>query len=539
MGIMNHVEFYIVLLGIIVIVGILCRGINTPPPLILVIVGAFLSPAIPPVTFQPELVLNFFLPLLIYEASSYNTSWRDVRSNQRIIALLSIGHVLFITLVVAIVAHALIPGLTWPFAFILGAVISPPDDVAILAIGEKLKMPQRVLTILSAEGLLNDATALIMLRFAVVAAITHQFSLVNAVTTFCMIVVLETLYGLCVGYAIGQLRLRISDPLLQIMLSILTPFLAYLPAIHLGGSGVLATVVAGFVIGHFYVERFSPEVRILSHAIWHALGFLLQSILFLLVGLNFDTVLESIWSIPAAELALYGIVITLVVILGRFLYVYPCVYLPRFFSFSKENQTPYPPWQYPFITSWAGMRGGISLAAALAVPNLNYVVNGVNLHDLLIFLVLCVITATLLIQGLTFPYIMRFLGLGKMGSMERDQAKLSEMNARIEMTEDVLHMLEKQMEENKDNQNLADEILLAQNQYEALKRHLLEAVKHYDYQNHHPARAELECMLVTHAEIIETERTTIMRLWHEGKINMKVKTQLITEIDMHSRHIDI
>ncbi len=281
---MDQIELLVLMLSIIVAVGVFFSQSAVPTALILVIVGMLVSiiPHFPEVTINPTIILNIFLPLLLYVTSA-ESSWRDVRLNLRPIVSLSIGHVLFITGIVAITVHALIPQLGWPLAFVLGAVISPPDDVAIIPIAEKIQMPRQVLTVLKGEALLNDATALTVFRFALAALVTHQFSVMHAVTGFCAVIVGETLYGLFVGHVLGQLRLRIKDPLLQVLTSLMTPFIAYLPAEHLGGSGVLATVVTGLVIGHVYLERFAPDVRLVSRSVWATLGFALQSLLFLLV----------------------------------------------------------------------------------------------------------------------------------------------------------------------------------------------------------------------------------------------------------------
>jgi NhaP-type Na+/H+ or K+/H+ antiporter len=247
---MDQFEIHIWLLGIVVCVGILGKKLSAPTPLLLVIAGMLLSfvPHFPQIKLHEDLVLNFYLPLLVYESTAL-ISWPEVKLNKRPIALLSIGHVIFITVLVAVTAHALIPELSWPLAFVLGAVVSPPDDVAIFAIADKVTLPKRVLTVLMGEGLLNDACALILFRFSLAAVITHEFYPLQAFYQFIAIIVLETIYGYVLGHLIGQLRLRIHDPMLQIIISVLTPFLAYLPAVRLGGSGVLATVVTGLVIG--------------------------------------------------------------------------------------------------------------------------------------------------------------------------------------------------------------------------------------------------------------------------------------------------
>ena len=258
---MEHPEIYVALLAIIATVGVIFRNSTVPTSLLLVIAGMALSfvPAFPPIIINPEVIFNLFLPLLLYEASSYTTTWKEIKLNFRPIFLLSIGHVIFITILVAVTIHWLIPDFGWPLSFALGAVISPPDDVAILSIAEKIRLPNRVITILKGEAMLNDATALIIYRFALAAVVTHQFSFITFTLEFIAIVVCETAYGFILATMIGNLRLLLRDSSLQMMVSILTPFLAYLPAAKLGGSGVIATVATGLFIANNYWERYPPR----------------------------------------------------------------------------------------------------------------------------------------------------------------------------------------------------------------------------------------------------------------------------------------
>ena len=244
---------YLLLFCIIVLVGQVFRKSKIPLPLLLVMMGMVLSvvPNFPTVQLNPDLVLNVFLPILIYQISAFS-SWKDIKKYIRPISLLSIGHVIFITVLVAVIMHTLIPELGWPLAFVLGAVTSPPDDVAIVSIIEKIRIPRSIETILKGEGLFNDAAALMFFKYALAATVTHEFSSMNAMEYFGIILVGETIYGLLLGYVIGEFRLKIKNPHLNIIASFLTPFLAFIPAEKLGGSGILSTAVAGFIIGNYY-----------------------------------------------------------------------------------------------------------------------------------------------------------------------------------------------------------------------------------------------------------------------------------------------
>lgn len=534
-------DVYMILLGVIVLVGVMFRKSPAPTALLLVIVGMALSftPGFPRIHLDPYLVLDVFLPLLLYVSGS-ESSWRDVKSNFRPIAWLSIGHVVFIASLVAVAIRMLIPEISWPMAFVLGAVISPPDDVAIVAIAEKIRMPTQIVTILKGEGMFNDAAALILFRFALAAVILHEFSAIEAVSAFIVVVVGEVLYGLILGNLLGQLRLKFNDPILQMIVSLITPFIAYLPAARLGGCGVLATVVTGLVIGYKYREQFPAEVRLLSRSIWDTLEFIVQSILFLLVGLELRFIYAGIGSISDSTLMLYGGTVILAVILGRFVWVYGSAYIPRFLFRKMRKKSPYPPWQYPFITSWAGMRGGVSLAAALSVPALAGSVQGSTLRDLLIFLVFCVIIATLLLQGLTLPWLLRVLGITKEGEREEYKEHIAELTARIKMAEAVLHWLAEYEVVIKDNVDTLEEVKLQIRAYRLLKMELNEQIKGRALPEGETAEepVPLRDMLFVSSQIVEIERKALLELWHTEKINHAVTNKLMQAIDYRARQLE-
>jgi len=534
----NQFEIYIGLLGLIFLVGMLTCKSAIPTSLWLVITGMLVSqiPGIPPVALKPDLVLAVFLPLLLYEISAF-TSWRDFKTNLRPIALLSIGHVIFITGLVAITIHALIPNLGWPLCFVLGAVIAPPDDVAIVSLAEKIYLPRRLVSILTGEGMSNDATALILFRFALVAVVTHQFSIIHALSSFVIIVIAETLYGLALGFLIGELRLKLQDSRLQIVISILTPFLAFLPAEHLGGSGVLSTVVTGLVIGYRYLDRFPPEIRIIGVSIWTMLSFLVQSILFLLVGLELRFVLERIATIHISSLILYSSMVILVVIIGRFAWVFPATYLPRWLFPQIRKKDPYPPWQYPFIISWCGMRGGISLAAALAVPFLPPIDGIESPRDLLVFLVFCVIIATLIVQGLSLPWLVKKLGIHTYGEKEKHEEHIMELSARLQMIKEVLQWLFTYRSELKTvNPKMTEEVNFHIKEYQSLRNQLQQGIKKHEEHTDHDEKHELRETVELSTKIIEIERDVLTRLWKEHQIPQALRNKLLRQLDHRSRH---
>lgn len=535
---MDQFILFLPLLGIVVLVGIIFGKSSAPLSLFLLIIGMILSlfPLFPHVHFNPELVLNVFLPLLVYEMTA-ETSWREVKFNFRPIFLLSIGHVIFITIAVAVVIHALLPQLGWPLAFVLGSVVSPPDDVALIPIIEKGYLPQRLVTILKSEAMFNDAMALIIFRFALVALVTHQFSLLEASDDFAYIVIGEALYGLALGFAMGNLRVRIQDPRLQMIVSLLTPFVAYIPCVKLGGCGILATAVTGLVISHRFFPHFSAETRLLSRSIWSTLSFILQNILFLLVGLNIPYIMNAISTIPGHDLALYGIAVTLTVIIGRFLWVYPSAYIPRFLFKSIRKKDPYPPWQYPFVLSWAGMRGSISLAAVLAVPHIDIMVNGGNAKDLLIFLVFCVILFTLLVQGLTLPWVIEKLGVNSYKDEEARKEDLSEITARIKISEAVLEWLQQYKNSAPQNHTLSEEIKFYIRKYQITRKQFEQQLKEYAKSKPVVPGPQAEEGLILANQIVKIELSALSRLWHEDEISHRIRNKLLQELDHRSREI--
>ncbi len=533
---LDQIDIGIILLGIITFVGIAFQKSSIPISLLLVLIGMVLSfiHSVPHVYLIPDLVLELFLPLLIYQVSG-ETSLRDVFKHIQPILLLSIGHVVFITALVAVSVHYLFPDISWPLACVLGAVVSPPDDVAIVSIAEKVHLPKRIITILKGEGMFNDATSLILFRFSLAAVVTHQFVIFNVVTHFVGVVASEILYGMALTYLIGELRIKINDPILQILISILTPFLAYIPAEKLGGSGVIATVVCGLLMGHFYKERFTPEVRLTIRTVWTTLGYITQSFLFLLVGLELPYILERFSAEASTTIFLYSLLIVLVVIAGRFIWVWCSTYITNF-QLLKNKKNTSPRWQELFIISWSGMRGGISLAAALAVPSLPLISDDIDPRDLVILFVFAVIVATLLIQGLTLPWLLQVLGITRYGKREQLDQQMGEVLAQLELNKAVLHWLNEFKELSKDNKKLGEEIKFRIHLYREYKTQLEEDLKSRQTSHIEPRKIAPNNTILL-LKILEVERTELMRLWHEKKINHEVKTKLLRKLDLRARNL--
>src|ERR1700736_2647761 len=358
----------VLLLVVIAAVAVVAARLKIPPAILLVLTGVVLAlvPGLPAVELAPELVLLLVLPPVVY-SSAVAMSWREFRFNLRPIALLAVGCVVFTTGAIATVSHYLL-GLAWPVGFLLGAIVSPPDAVAPLSIARRLELPRRLLVILEGEGLANDATPLILYRFAVVAVSAGAFSFGEATAMFAAIVVGEILWGIGVGWLMLRLRRWVRDPRIEITLSVLTPFLAYWPPEHLGGSGVLATVTTGLYISWNGLRLISAATRLQGIFFWDFLIYLIEGMVFLITGLQARTLITRISGYSMSELAVSAAVVSAVVIMARFAWIYPATYLPRWLFPPIKRRDPSPPWQWPFALAFTGVRGIVSLVAALAIP---------------------------------------------------------------------------------------------------------------------------------------------------------------------------
>ncbi len=350
------------------------------------------------------------------------TSWRDFRRNKRPILTLAVGLTLFTTIVVALVAHSLIPGLTLAGGFVLGAIVSPPDAAAATSIAERLRLPRRMVTILEGESLVNDAMGLVLYQFAVAAVVTGTFSLSRATGQFFYAAIGGVVVGLALGWLAGLLQGRLRHvPAVEILFTILTAFAVYLAAEYVYVSGVLATVTAGLYGGWNAPARLSAETRIQGGAFWNIVVFLLNGLIFILIGLqlrgvNLGLMNQQSWS----QLALYAGVICGATILVRLVWIFPAAYIPRLFPAIRRHD-PIPPVKVLVVLGWTGMRGIVTLAAAMALPVMTSTGEPFPQRDLIVFLAFSVILATLVVQGLTLPPLIRALKLEDDGEAEREE----------------------------------------------------------------------------------------------------------------------
>jgi CPA1 family monovalent cation:H+ antiporter len=408
-------------LGVVALLYLLAYATNIPYPIWLTVGGATLAfvPGLPNVELAPELVLVLFLPPLLVSAAYYS-SIRDLRFNARPIALLSVGLVLATTVAVAAVAHAVI-GMPWEAAFVLGAVLGPTDPVAATAIAGRVGAPRRVVTVLEGESLINDATALIAFRFAVAAVVEGTFSLLDAIGEFAVGIAGGVAIGIAAGTLGIELLRRIDDAPTEAALSLLLPYFAYLPAELLDLSAVVAAVTCGLYAALRAPRMFTPATRLQLNALWELVIFLLNGALFVLVGLQLRGIVDALDGFSAGEVAGYAAAVVGTLVVVRFAWVFPATYLPRILSRRLRERDPKPPWQSPFAIAFIGMRGAVSLAAALSIPITVEGGGDFPYRDLIIFLTFAAIVFTVCVEGLSLPWLLRTLAIDDDGEEAREE----------------------------------------------------------------------------------------------------------------------
>lgn len=413
----------VILLIFMAVLAAMARRTTVPYPVALVLAGSVVGfiPGLPREVFPPEEILLIFLPPILASAA-YSTPLRDFRSNLRPILLLALGLVLFTTLAVGLVLKLLIPGIAWAVAFTLGAIVAPPDAIAATAVADRLGLPRRLVTILEGESLVNDASALIAYRVASAAALTGAFSLGQATFDFFLVSLGGVAIGVLVAWLMNYLINRLDDAPVEVLITFLAAFGAYLGAEMLHVSGVLAVVSLGLLSGRLSSRVMNAQSRIQADATWDTVVFLLNSLAFLLIGLQLPGVLEGLRDKPLSNLFIYAGAISLTVIAARFIWVFPVTYLSRLLIPKAKRQNP-PNRSVLTVLSWAGMRGIVSLAIALALPE-----NFPN-RDLLIFLTFAVILVTLVGQGLTLPGLIQRLGLSEDSNLGREETEARLMAA--------------------------------------------------------------------------------------------------------------
>ncbi len=520
------IETMAFILAVLVVVAVVAQRLTLPPSILLVAagIGLALVPGLPALELAPELVLLVLLPPLIYSAG-VAMSWREFCQNLRPITLFAFGAVVFSTVAVAAAMHYLL-GWPWPVAFVLGAIVSPPDVVAPLAIARRLGLPRRLLVILEGEGLANDATALILYKFAVLAVTAGSFSPAFALGNFVMIVIGEIIYGIAVGWLSLRLRHWAQNPRVEITLSVMTPFLAYVVPHQVGGSGVLATIACGLYVSWNGPRLISATTRLQGIFFWDLIIYLIEGFVFLITGLQARSLIEKAHDFPIGEVLAATAVAVVIVVVARFVWVFPAIYGPRWISPALARRDPSPPWTWPFVLSFVGIRGVVSLAAALAIPLWIDGGNAFPHRDLILFATFGVIIITLVGQGLMLPAVIRWLGLqhdGAAGLRRERQAELEARNAAVSHVRQRLKTIAGE-------RGLSDEIVAFLNARHDQRERLIPA----DLDD---GAAAMRVNNDLRLELIAIERDFLSGLLRSGTITDESRRRLERELDLEEAAI--
>jgi CPA1 family monovalent cation:H+ antiporter len=510
------------LLVAVALLGWLSLALQVPYPIVLVLGGLALGlvPGLPPVRLQPDLVLVIMLPPLLYGAAFF-ANLRDLRADLRVISLLAIGLVIFTALVVGWVAHAIVPGMPWAAAFTLGAIVAPTDPVAATEVARRLGVPRRTINVLEGEGLLNDGTALVLYKVAVGAATGAAFSAPHAAWEFVAGGIGGIAIGLVAAIVIVEIRKRIEDVSIETTISLLSGYAAYVPAERAGASAVLAAVTVGCYIGWRAPEIASPGTRLQGFGMWDLLQFLLNALLFVLIGLQLPDIVDALDG-STAELLGYAAAISAAVILTRLLWQQTIVFVIRAVDRRASQRARRGSWRDRIISGWAGMRGAVSLAAALALtatyPD----------RDLIIYLTFAVILATLVLQGLTLPYVIRALHVSGDNRDEREELK-----GRLAATKAALNRVEELAGE---EWTRDDTIERMRGLYTYRKRRLAAQAGKAEDDGYEDRSLAYQTLV---REVLEAQRREIVRLRNAGTISNEVMHRLERELDLEDQRLEI
>jgi CPA1 family monovalent cation:H+ antiporter len=512
-------ELILICLVAVALLAIVARRIRIPYPILLTIGGVVLAliPGLPAIHLDPQLVFNLFLPPLLYPAAVY-TSWRDFRSNLRSILPLAIVLVLLTMTATAYLFHYLV-GLPLAVGFVFGAIISPPDAVAALAVTQHLRVPRKIIVILEGESLVNDATSFISFRFAVAAVLTGSFSLGHASLQFLFVATGGICVGLAVGWLATQVQKRLDDPPVQTMFSLLTPYVAYFSGERLHVSGILAVVIAGIYYGWRAPRILSGRMRLQALPVWEMVTFILNGVLFMLIGLQLPQVIHALPRGSALSVTKLAILVLLAIVLVRFVWMFGANYLPRLLSRRFRHRNP-APWQHTALIAWTGMRGADSLAGALAIPFV--LANGEPFpgRDLILLLTFCVIFGTLVLQGLTLKPLVRWLNI-----VDDHVPEKEERLARLKANEAALTRIE---EMGSSSQARPENVERLRSEYADRLRQLSKESSHEEGVRRLFSRDFEELA----REALETERDTVIALRNEETINDEVLRRIQRDIDL-------
>lgn len=516
---METFELIVALTAVIVALVWLADRIKVPYPMLLMIGGLVLAvlPWTPTIELDPEIVLVIFLPPILFQAAQ-TTSIRNFKLNFQPITRLAVGLVVVTTALVALVAHTVIPGIGWPAAFVLGAVVSPPDAVAATAIFQRLGAPKHIVTVLEGESLINDASAIVVYTFAVAAVVTGSFSFGSAMLEFLIVVIVGVLVGFLMGRVLGRTVMILGDPSLSMTVMLIAPVGAYVIAESLGGSGVLAVVVMGLIHGYFSTETMSPATRLRSLALWELVTILVNGFVFILIGLELGALRETLSRQRVTEILWHAFAVLLAMIAARFLYVFAGIWSRSRRTRSDLTRNDL---KYQFVIAWSGLRGVVSLATALALPLIAD--NGMPFdhRDEIILITAVVIVVTLFGFGMPLPWILRKLRFAEDDSYA-DEMALARKTVRSTMYQTLLRAIDESPELRSKMEPMLKQLQSEFDQMTSLSE-TKSAEQIHDI---------MEPRVLQHQKAINAARMALLELWDNGRIGDEVRREVERNLDL-------
>jgi CPA1 family monovalent cation:H+ antiporter len=523
---MHEVELVLVSL-LVAVAGLAAaaRAANIPYPIVLVVGGLVLGfvPGMPDVALAPDLVLVLFLPPLLYSAAFF-ANLHELKRNARPISLMAIGLVLVTMCAVAVVAHELIAGLSWAAAFTLGAIVAPTDPIAATAIARRQNAPRRIVSVLEGESLVNDGTALVAYKVAAAAALGGSFSIVDAGLDFVLGATGGVLIGLAAGFVIAEIRRRLHDVPVEITISLLSGYAAYLPAEALGASGVLAAVTTGILVGWKAPRISTASMRLQGYAVWETLVFLLNALLFVLIGLQLPLILDKLAGQSAMTLVGQALAISVTVTLTRLAWLNSVVYVIRALDRRPQQRERRTDWRLRLISGWSGMRGSVSLAAALALTD------KFPQRDVVVLMTFAVIFTTLVVQGLTLPVLIRRLDVRDDGAEERE-----ELLARRAAVAAALSRIGELHDDDWTRDDSVERMRLI---YEFRRRRLASRAGDEDSDGEDYEHRSRKWQKMVRS-VLDAQRDELVRLRDAGTITNEVMHRLERELDLEDERLEI
>src|ERR687884_427656 len=525
-------EAELLIAGLLVAVAVLstlARQLSVPYPIVLVVGGALLGfvPGLPEVELDPEVVLVVFLPPLLYGSSIF-ANFNDFRANLRALTLSTVGLVLATMCAVAWAAHVLIPGLPWEAAFVLGAIVSPTDPLAAATIMRRLDAPRPMVSSIEGEGLFNDATALVAYRVAVAAVVAGSFSLADAALKFVLGAAGGVAIGLAVGWIVAQIRKRVTDAQVSVTISLLTGYAAFVPADAIGASGILATVTAGIYMGIRGPQILPARTRLQGYFVWDILDFIINAILFVLIGLQLRAVVDGLSGYSASTLGGYAVAVTGVVVGARLVWLFTVPYLIRAIDRRPAQRARRVGARWRLVMAWSGMRGAVSLAVALALPFTTDAGGGFPERDLIIFLTFAVIFFTLIVQGLSLPALIRRLGVSD-GGADADE----EVRARLVATNAALAQIDALMGEEWTRDDTVERMRAL---YEYRKRRFAARGGEIEDDGYEDRSLAYQQMLQL---VLKAQREALLRMRSNGELSNEMMNRILRELDFEESRLEL